>query len=88
MTLKSKVKPLSFPVTRSTGCFERNENSLSLSCDTITMTYQLCLVHFSFFFFPSRGPLPARRAAQGAGCDAGAEEPAAAGPERLPAETG
>lgn len=87
MTLKLKVKPPSFPVTQSTACFEWNENSLSPSCDTVRMTYPLCLVHFSCFF-PSRGPLPARRAAQAAGRDAGAEEPAAAGPERLPAQTG
>lgn len=46
------------------------------------------LLSFPFLSFPARGPLPAGRAAQGAGRDAGAEEPTAAGPERLPAETG
>lgn len=75
MTHKSKVKLFVF-------CYF----SLFITIHS-ELHYPLC-VHLSPHLFPFRGALPACRPAKGLGLASGAEEPAAARPNRLPSKEG
>lgn len=65
----------------------KGESSCFMGKHLFLLVHQF-LLHCLIFFSTSRGPLPTFRAAEGVGFATGAEEPTAAGPDRIPAETG